>query len=49
VIALSRNVALSHAEIAEQIGRSEGATRTLLYRALERLSELLDAEDGRFA
>jgi type IV pilus assembly protein PilW len=39
VITLSRIVGLSHAEIAERSGRSEGATRTLLYRALGRLAE----------
>lgn len=42
VILLSRLVGLSHAEIAEQMGRSEVAVRTLLSRALTRLAALLD-------
>ena len=44
VITLSRIVGLSHREIAEQIGRTEGATRTLLGRALAKLSGELDRE-----
>jgi RNA polymerase sigma-70 factor (ECF subfamily) len=44
VITLSRIVGLSHAEIAERSGRSEGATRTLLYRALGRLAEVLEKD-----
>ena len=32
----------SHAEIAVEMGKSEGAVRTLLSRALVRLSALLD-------
>lgn len=42
VITLARIVGLSHAEIAEQMGRTPGAVRTLLGRALARLSELFD-------
>ncbi len=42
VITLSRVLGCSHAEIAARMGRSEGATRTLLYRALGRLSGVLD-------
>lgn len=42
VIALSRIVGLSHAEIAEQLGRSEGAVRTLLSRALVAYTGALD-------
>lgn len=42
VITLSRILGFSHTEIAARMGRSEGATRTLLYRALGRLSGLLD-------
>jgi RNA polymerase sigma-70 factor (ECF subfamily) len=42
VILLSRVVGLTHAEIAQQTGRSEGACRVLLHRALGRLAELLD-------
>jgi RNA polymerase sigma-70 factor (ECF subfamily) len=44
VIALSRVVGLSHAEIAEQLGRSEGAVRMLLSRALVAYIEALDTE-----
>ncbi len=44
VITLSRIVRLSHAEIAEKLGRSEQATRQLLFRALSRLAELLEIE-----
>jgi RNA polymerase sigma factor (sigma-70 family) len=42
VIALSRIVGLSHAEIAEHTGRSQGAVRTLLSRALVAYIEALD-------
>lgn len=42
VICLSRLMGLGHAEIAEQLGRSEGAVRVLLHRALARLSRLLE-------
>lgn len=45
VVVLSRYVGLSHKEIADEMGRSELAVRTLLSRALARLAELLD-EDG---
>jgi RNA polymerase sigma-70 factor (ECF subfamily) len=38
VILLSRVVGLPHAEVAERLGRSEGATRMLLARALARLA-----------
>ena len=41
VISLSRIVGLSHAEIAHEMERSEGAVRTLLSRALARLATLL--------
>jgi len=44
VITLARIAGLSHAEIAVRMERSEAAVRTLLYRALERLSELLGEE-----
>ena len=44
VISLSRIVGLSHAEIATQMKRNEGAVRTLLYRALIRLSTIRDRE-----
>mgnify|MGYP003673651816 CR=1 FL=1 len=37
VVTLSRLVGLSHAEIATELGKSEGATRMLLLRALARV------------
>lgn len=46
VIVLARYVGLSHREIAEEMGRSEVAVRTLLSRALARLAELLDDDSG---
>jgi RNA polymerase sigma-70 factor (ECF subfamily) len=42
VIALSRIVGLSHAEIAADMGRSEGAVRVLLSRALVAYTAALD-------
>ena len=42
VITLARIAELPQAEIAAQTGRSEGSVRMLLYRGLERLSELLE-------
>lgn len=42
VITLSRLVGLTHAEIAVQMGRTEGSVRVLLYRALARLGVALD-------
>ena len=38
VVLLTRVVGLSHAEVAEKLGRSEGATRMLLSRALALLA-----------
>ncbi|MEZ5965961.1 MAG: sigma-70 family RNA polymerase sigma factor [Planctomycetota bacterium] len=46
VIVLARYVGMSHREIAEEMGRSEVAVRTLLSRALARLAELLDDESA---
>ena len=43
VLTLKRCVGLNHAEIARHLGRSEGAVRTLLSRALTRLSGILVA------
>jgi RNA polymerase sigma-70 factor (ECF subfamily) len=40
VIILSRLAEMSHGEIATALGRTEGATRNLLYRALARFAEL---------
>lgn len=45
VIMLSYFVQLPHAQIAAQMGRTVPATRTLLHRALARLSTLMD--EGR--
>jgi RNA polymerase sigma-70 factor (ECF subfamily) len=42
VITLAHLAGLSRAEIAEQMGRTEGAVRVLLHRSLARLAELLD-------
>lgn len=42
VVILSRFVGLSHAEIAEQLGKNEGAVRVQLSRALARLAALLE-------
>ena len=46
VVIQSRLIGLSHKEIARAIGKSEGATRVLLHRALVRLAELLDTGAG---
>lgn len=43
VITLTRIVGLSHREVAEAMGRSEPASRMLLYRALAQLAVELDA------
>ncbi len=42
VISLAHVVGLSRAEIAEQVGKSEGAVRTMLSRALAELAEMLE-------
>lgn len=42
VITLAHVLGLSRAEIAEQMGKSEGAVRVLLHRALARMSALLN-------
>ncbi len=46
VITLSRLVGLSHQEVARELGKSEGATRALLFRALAALSKTL-GDEGR--
>lgn len=46
VIIMSRVQGLSHAQIAESIGRSEGAVRNLLYRGLAAISDALDAAEA---
>ena len=43
VVTLAHLVGLSRAEIAEQMGKSEGAVRVLLHRSLAKLAGLLDA------
>ncbi|MFT7463551.1 MAG: RNA polymerase sigma-70 factor (ECF subfamily) [Pseudohongiellaceae bacterium] len=42
IITLARLVGLSHDEIAEALGKSVGATRVQLHRALARLAIILD-------
>ena len=44
VILLAHVVGLSRAEIGERMGRKEGAVRTMLSRAISRLTEILDEE-----
>lgn len=44
VVTLSRLLGLSHAQIAQEMGKSEGSVRVLLSRALARLAWLLSAE-----
>ncbi len=47
VITLSRIVGLSHAEVAHQMQRSDGAVRVLLSRALLALVEAMDRLQGK--
>jgi RNA polymerase sigma-70 factor (ECF subfamily) len=42
VVTLAHLVGLSRAEIGEQLGKSEGAVRVILHRALAKIAELLD-------
>lgn len=46
VIRLSRFVGMSHAEIAQEMGRQEGAVRVLLHRALGRLGLLMHDDEA---
>jgi RNA polymerase sigma-70 factor (ECF subfamily) len=46
VIVLARLVGLSRAEIAEEMGKSEGAVRTMLSRALAQLAEILEGDES---
>ncbi len=46
IISLAHVVGLSRAEIAEQLGKSEGAVRTMLSRALAELADLLEEPDA---
>jgi len=41
VITLAHLVGLARAEIAQQMGKSEGAVRVLLHRALARMAAIL--------
>ena len=49
VIALVKVARLPHADAARELGRSESATRMLLYRALAQLAETLREPPGRAA
>jgi RNA polymerase sigma-70 factor (ECF subfamily) len=40
---------MSNREIARALGRSDGATKVLIHRALKQLEELMSAEDGEGA
>lgn len=44
-ITLHKLCGLSHAEIAERMGRSEGAVRNLVYRGISRLALLVEGGD----
>lgn len=44
VIVLTRVLRLSHAEVAAEMGRNEGAVRVLLHRAMARLATLLSSQ-----
>jgi RNA polymerase sigma-70 factor (ECF subfamily) len=46
VITLARIVGLPHKEVGEAMGRSESASRMLLYRALAELGSALERGDG---
>ncbi len=46
-VTLHKLCGLSHAEIAERMGRSEGAVRNLVYRGISRLALLVDGGDTR--
>jgi DNA-directed RNA polymerase specialized sigma24 family protein len=47
VITLAHLAGLSRAEIAEQMGRSTGAVRVLLHRALSRLADAVAAAEAQ--
>jgi len=49
IVTCSRLLGMTHAEIAAQIGKSEGATRMLLHRALARLGLELASEESETA
>ena len=37
---------MSNREIARALGKSDGATKVLIHRAIKQLEELIAAEDG---
>lgn len=45
-IALKHLAGMSHEQIAQQMERSEGAVKNLVYRGLARLSAMLDSDGG---
>ncbi len=47
VIVATKLLGQSHAEIAAELGRNEGAVRMLLHRALARLAALMDQRADR--
>ncbi len=44
IISLVRVAGMSHAEAGEKLGKTEGASRVLLHRALARLATILETE-----
>ncbi len=46
VILAVRMLGSSHAELAERLGKNEGAVRAMLFRAMARLTELLGDDDA---
>lgn len=44
VISMARYLEMTHAEIAAELGRTEGAVRILLHRAIARLGVLMDEQ-----
>ena len=45
LIVRARLIGQSHAEIADELGKSAGATRVALHRALAQLASLMDGAD----
>lgn len=46
MITQARLLGLSHAEIADEMGRNEGAVRVLLHRALIRLGRIMTRDES---
>ena len=46
MITMSRLLGMTHAEIAAELGRNEGAVRVLLHRALARLGLVMHADEA---